>query len=177
MQYTSHKKFCEGKQAHVEMEASKTNQTIQMGINDTTTLSHHPYILCHFAATYANMLCVSCEGDAVHYECELYSALVLLYTQYSAVYSIPCHFIQQQPHSQAFLASNFKSLKVKLEAELKHLERRQAFQCMHCAQLEQNAYRYIYQYTIYIYIYIKTIWPLSSQVQGWLQLVLADFKR
>ena len=88
-----------------------------------------------------------------------YSALVLLYTQYSAVYSIPCYFIQQQPHSQAFLASNFKSLKVKLEAELKHLERRQAFQCMHCAQLEQNVQlyrtwmqlRYIYQYDIYIY--------------------------
>ena len=26
--------------------------------NDTTTLSHHPYILRHFAATYINMLCV-----------------------------------------------------------------------------------------------------------------------
>ena len=27
--------------------------------NDTT-LSHHSYILCHFAATYTNMLCVCC---------------------------------------------------------------------------------------------------------------------
>ena len=26
--------------------------------NDTTTLSHHPYFLCHFATTYTNMLCV-----------------------------------------------------------------------------------------------------------------------
>ena len=26
-----------------------------MGINDTTTLSHHPYILCHFATTYTNI--------------------------------------------------------------------------------------------------------------------------
>jgi len=33
-----------------------------MGINDTTTLSHHPYILCHFAATYkyACYVFVSC---------------------------------------------------------------------------------------------------------------------
>jgi len=31
-----------------------------MGINDTTTLSHHPYILCHFATTYTNMVCVCC---------------------------------------------------------------------------------------------------------------------
>ena len=32
--------------------------------NDTTTLSHHPYILCHFAATYTNMVCVLvvCRG-------------------------------------------------------------------------------------------------------------------
>ena len=36
---------------HVGMETSKTNQTTVYG-NDTTTLSHHPYILCHFAATY-----------------------------------------------------------------------------------------------------------------------------
>ena len=40
--------------------------------NDTTTLSHHPYILCLFAAAYTNMLCVfvSCvqrvvEGSVV----------------------------------------------------------------------------------------------------------------
>ena len=40
--------------------------------NDTTTLSHHPHILCHFAATYTNVLCVcSClqkrvvEGSGV----------------------------------------------------------------------------------------------------------------
>ena len=26
--------------------------------NDTTTLSHHHYFLCHFATTYTNMLCV-----------------------------------------------------------------------------------------------------------------------
>ena len=26
--------------------------------NDTTTLSRHPYILCHFAAAYTNMRCV-----------------------------------------------------------------------------------------------------------------------
>ena len=32
-------------------------------MNDTTTLSYHPYILCHFAATYTNMFCVLCaEG-------------------------------------------------------------------------------------------------------------------
>ena len=36
-------KFSEGKQAHVWMEASKTNPN-QVGM-DTTTLSHHPYIL------------------------------------------------------------------------------------------------------------------------------------
>ena len=40
--------------------------------NDTTTLPYHPYILCHFAATYTNMLVfVSCvqrrvvEGSVV----------------------------------------------------------------------------------------------------------------
>ena len=42
-----------------------------MGINDITTLSHHPYILCHFATTYTSMLCVCCvqrrvvEGSGV----------------------------------------------------------------------------------------------------------------
>ena len=41
-----------------------------MGINDTTTLSHHPYILCHFATTYTKMVCVCCaqrevEGSGV----------------------------------------------------------------------------------------------------------------
>jgi len=41
----SHYKFSEGKQVHVGMEASKTNQT---NGNDTTTLSHHPYILQAF---------------------------------------------------------------------------------------------------------------------------------
>ena len=29
-----------------------------MGINDTTTLSHHPYILCHFATTHKYGLCL-----------------------------------------------------------------------------------------------------------------------
>ena len=45
---TSHKKFSEEKQAHVGMEALKTNQTRR----ESTTpqhFSHHPYILCHFA--------------------------------------------------------------------------------------------------------------------------------
>ena len=40
------KKFSERKQAHVGMEPSKPAK--QDG-NNTTTLSHHPYILCHFA--------------------------------------------------------------------------------------------------------------------------------
>ena len=45
---------------------------VELDGNDTTTLSHHPYILCLFAATYTNMLCgfVSCvervvEGSVV----------------------------------------------------------------------------------------------------------------
>ena len=38
------------------MEPLKTNQ---LDGNDTTTLSHHPYILCHLAAAYTNMICVS----------------------------------------------------------------------------------------------------------------------
>ena len=33
-----------------------------MGINDTTTLLRHPYILCHFAATYTNVLVACREG-------------------------------------------------------------------------------------------------------------------
>ena len=45
---TSHKKFSEGKQAHVYRDGSLKNQPNLDG-NDTTTLSHHPYILCHFA--------------------------------------------------------------------------------------------------------------------------------
>ena len=44
--YRSHKKFSERKQVHAGMEPSKTRQ--QDG-NNTTTLAHHPYILCHFA--------------------------------------------------------------------------------------------------------------------------------
>ena len=40
-------------QVHVGMEASKP--TKQDG-NDTITVSHHPYILCHLATTYTNML-------------------------------------------------------------------------------------------------------------------------
>ena len=40
------------------MEPSKTNQT---NGNDTTILSHHPYILCHFAS-YALCLLVVCIG-------------------------------------------------------------------------------------------------------------------
>ena len=53
--FTSHKKFSEGKQVHVEMEASKPTK---LDGNDTTTLSHHPYILCHFATGCTNMICV-----------------------------------------------------------------------------------------------------------------------
>ena len=34
--------------------------------NDTTTLSHHPYILCHFATTYTNMVCMF----LIKYYCE-----------------------------------------------------------------------------------------------------------
>ena len=52
---TSHKKFSEGKQVHVGMEASKPTK---LDGNDTTTLSHHPYILCHFATACTNMICV-----------------------------------------------------------------------------------------------------------------------
>ena len=66
----SHKTFSEWKQVHVGMEPYKT--TTKLDGNDTTTLSHHPYILCHFAAAYTNMLCVfvSCvqgfvEGSVV----------------------------------------------------------------------------------------------------------------
>ena len=41
---TSHKKsFSSGKQVHVGMEPSRIDG------NDTTTLLHHPYIMCHFA--------------------------------------------------------------------------------------------------------------------------------
>ena len=53
---TSHKKFSEGKKAHVGMEALKTNQTRW----ESTTPQHFhtipSYILCYFAATYTNML-------------------------------------------------------------------------------------------------------------------------
>ena len=52
---TTHKKFSEWKQAYVGMEPSKTNL---LDGNDTPTRSHHPYILCHFAAAYTNTLCV-----------------------------------------------------------------------------------------------------------------------
>ena len=38
------------------MEPSKINQTID--VNDITTLSHHPYILCHFANYALCLLCV-----------------------------------------------------------------------------------------------------------------------
>ena len=38
---------------HVRMEASKPTK---LDRNDTTTLSHHPYILRHFATTCINML-------------------------------------------------------------------------------------------------------------------------
>ena len=49
------KSFLEGKQVHVGMEASKTNQ---LDGNDTT-LSQHPYILCRdFATACTNVLCV-----------------------------------------------------------------------------------------------------------------------
>ena len=55
-----------------------------MGINDTKTLSHHPYILCHFAAILTQIwfVFVSCVqrravegsgvgsgGCVVHFEC------------------------------------------------------------------------------------------------------------
>ena len=61
LKYTSHKKFSEGKQVYVGMEASKPTK---LDGNDTTTLSHHPYmyILCHFATTCTNMLCVFCNA-------------------------------------------------------------------------------------------------------------------
>ena len=56
--YTSHKKFSKGKQAHVGMERSKPTE--QDG-NNTTTHTHHPYILCHFA-NYVLCLLVVCIG-------------------------------------------------------------------------------------------------------------------
>ena len=40
------KKFSEVKQAHVGVEASKPTK---LDGNDTTTSTHHPHILCHFA--------------------------------------------------------------------------------------------------------------------------------
>ena len=67
--YQSQKKFSEGKQVHVGMDPKKPTE---LDGNDTTTLSHHLYILCLFAAAYTNMLCVfvSCvqrvvEGSVV----------------------------------------------------------------------------------------------------------------
>ena len=39
------------------MQGWKPQKPTKLDGNDTTTLSHHPYI-CHFAATYTNMLCV-----------------------------------------------------------------------------------------------------------------------
>ena len=42
----NHKKFSEWKQVHVGIVPSKTNK---LDWNDTTKLSQHPYILCHFA--------------------------------------------------------------------------------------------------------------------------------
>ena len=49
------------KTVHVGMEPSKTNQT---NGNDTTILSHHPYILCHFGS-YALHVFVSCVHNRV----------------------------------------------------------------------------------------------------------------
>ena len=63
--YTSHKKFSEGKQAHVGMETLKTNQT-----RWESMIPQHFHTLCHFAATYT-ICCVSCvqrrvvEGSGV----------------------------------------------------------------------------------------------------------------
>ena len=95
MQYTSHKKFSEGKQAHVEMEASKTNQTRWESMT-------------------------------------------------------PQHFHTIPTSSQAFLASNFKSL-----SEIggrKHLEKRQAFSIVHnWSRMHIDTYTNIQ----YIYIYIS----------------------
>ena len=54
------KKFSKWKQAHVGMEPTKVDG------NDTTTLSHHPYFLCHFAATYTIMVCMF----LIKYYCE-----------------------------------------------------------------------------------------------------------
>ena len=55
-------KFSEWKQAQVGMEPSTKTTTLDG--NDTTTLSHHPYVLCHFSITCTNMLCVFvvCRG-------------------------------------------------------------------------------------------------------------------
>ena len=52
---TSHKKFSKRKQMHVARDGRPT----KLDENDTT-LSHHPYILCDFPATYTKMLCVCC---------------------------------------------------------------------------------------------------------------------
>ena len=40
------------------MQGWKPQKPTKLDGNDTTTLSHHPYILCPFAVTCTNMLCV-----------------------------------------------------------------------------------------------------------------------
>ena len=40
------------------MQGWNPQKPIKLDGNDTTTSTHHPYILCHFATTYTNMLCV-----------------------------------------------------------------------------------------------------------------------
>ena len=48
------------------MKGWNPQKTSKLDGNDSTTLSHHTYILCHFAATYTNMLCVcSCAQRRV----------------------------------------------------------------------------------------------------------------
>ena len=48
-----HKRFSEWKKVHVAMEPSKTTK---LHGNDTTTLSHHSYILCHLPTMHTTKL-------------------------------------------------------------------------------------------------------------------------
>ena len=47
------------------MQRWKPQKTTKLDGNDTTTLSHHPYILCHFTTICTNMLCVCCVQKRV----------------------------------------------------------------------------------------------------------------
>ena len=62
------------------------NQPNYIDGNDSTTLSHHSYILCHFAAAYTNMLCVfvSCVQRVV--EDSVVSAWVMFWV--AAIYNV-----------------------------------------------------------------------------------------